>query len=342
VALGAVAAFASCAKQAPPSGGPVDETAPELVETMPGADRTQVPVTTTIRLLFSEKLDRRSFERGLAVNPRVRWAEQSWSGVEVTLVPVDSLLPDTTYVVTLGASIQDRRSNPVGAAQALGFSTGSRLDRGAMLGRVLRGEQGVARAGVWLYVWDDERVGDPEIDIPYRQTETDGQGTFSLPFVRPEERAYALFAYLDANRTGAFEEGDPWGFFPEPLTVAAPPETTGGIEVELWDSSRTGWMWGRVSGDWEAEGDLWLELTSPGDSTAARIQQMRRPGPFRLCGIPAGAYLLAAYQDLDGNGAWDTTADPREPRVDLSDTLEVSAGQALGNVEIRRVAGEEP
>jgi len=345
-AVGVAACLAgpvSCAKQAAPPGGPEDKTAPRLVESEPATGSTRVARTASIRLSFSEKLNERSFERGLVVNPRVRWAKFSWSGENLELIPVDSLRADSTYVLTLGSSIQDRRSNVIPIPVAVGFSTGSRVDKSVLVGNVMRAGKPVARAGVWLYEWGDDPEVDPEVDVPYRQTETDAQGGFVLPFLRPATRAYQLFAYLDANRTGAFEEGDPAGFFQEPLTVSAAPETTGGIEIDIWDSGRTGSISGRLFDEWDPEGALWIRVLVPKDSTTAveREGKISRPGRFLLGGIPPGKVLLEVYQDLNGNEQWDDTEDLSEPRAGMPDTLEVTAGEKIRNVEFRRGPQEE-
>lgn len=334
--------FISCAKQGLPPGGAVDRTPPGLLESDPPSGATDVPLTASVRLVFSEKLDGRSFERGFSMNPRVRLAKLAWSDAEVTLVPIDSLYDDTTYVMVLASAIEDRRSNAIPIPVVLGFSTGSAIDRAVLVGRVLRGGKPSAHARVWLYVWTDERESDPEVDVPYRQTETDGEGNFLLPFLRPGGRSYELFAYKDANRTGAFEEGDPWGFFQEPVTVAAYPETTGGIEVELWDSARTGRILGMVSGRWEPQGRLRLSLTAPGDSSATRVETLSQPGPFRLSGIPPGKYVLSVYQDVNGNERCDDEEELREPSAALPDTLEIVVGEPLWDVEIGRDGDEQP
>ena len=343
-ALTCLAGLVSCAKQAPPPGGPEDKTPPDLLETEPATGATGVSHTASIRLTFSEKLNERSFERGLAVNPRVRWMKFSWSGAEVQLTPVDSLHADSTYVVTLGSAVQDRRSNALPLPVAVGFSTGSRIDESVLVGKVMRAGKPVARAAVWLYLWSEDPAVDPEVDVPYRQTETDAQGGFVLPFVRPASRAYQVFGYLDANRTGAFEEGDPGGFFQEPLSVAALPETTGGIEIDIWDSGRTGSISGKLFDEWEPEGALWIRAVAPQDSAreVVREEKISRPGPFLVGGIPPGRVLLEVYQDLNGNDEWDDAEDLREPAAGMADTLEVTAGETIRNVEFRRAEREEP
>jgi len=261
----------------------------------------------------------------------------------VDLVPVDSLHADTTYVVTLPSGVQDRRSNPFGIPVALGFSTGSEIDENVLVGRVVRSGKPVARAGVYLFIWNEERETDPEVDVPYRQTESDADGNFVMPFLRPATRAYQLFAYSDANRTGAFEEGDPAGFFPEPVTVPALPETTGGTETELQDSGRTGSIRGSLRGDWESEGVLCVQVMAPGDSaaTVSREVKISQPGPFRLDGISPGKYLLRAYQDVNDNQTWDKTEEIQEPGGSVADTLEVEAGGVVRGLILRPGSEEE-
>ena len=60
-------AFVACAKMGPPPGGPPDTTPPGVLAVMPESLAVGVPVTTPIRIQFSEKLDEKSLESAIWV-----------------------------------------------------------------------------------------------------------------------------------------------------------------------------------------------------------------------------------------------------------------------------------
>ena len=58
-----------CAEPRPPTGGPRDETPPQLVSQEPAHESVNVPTTTQLKLTFSEYVNQASFVRALSITP---------------------------------------------------------------------------------------------------------------------------------------------------------------------------------------------------------------------------------------------------------------------------------
>lgn len=90
------------------SAPPADTTAPTLVSHAPeGGD---VSENATVRLVFSEPMDRASVERALHAEPAIAGAF-AWSRQAVELTPAQPLARNATYRVSIGADATDLAGN---------------------------------------------------------------------------------------------------------------------------------------------------------------------------------------------------------------------------------------
>ena len=131
------ALLSGCAGQRLPEGGPIDTTVPEILEVYPFPNTTNFD-GQHITLVFSKYVDRRSVEESIFISPYVRDIEFDWSGKEVDINFPESLRKNTTYVVTIGTDVVDRRSpaNRMAKSFTLAFATGSQIDKGEIRGRL--------------------------------------------------------------------------------------------------------------------------------------------------------------------------------------------------------------
>jgi hypothetical protein len=106
----------------------VDQTPPTLVSVSPQANASAVPIDTTVTATFSKtiaagSLDASSFSLR-AGTARAVDARISVRGPTVTLTPVSSLAPSTTYTATLTVGIQDLAGNHLARNFVWTFTTG--------------------------------------------------------------------------------------------------------------------------------------------------------------------------------------------------------------------------
>jgi len=190
--------FFYCASQAPPPGGPVDETAPFVVETFPPPDTTNISRDIDVQVVFSEPVRPSTCENSLFITPfpgeelKYKWKRDKRLTIEFS----DTLLDDRTYVITIGAGTRDRRNNMMKESYTLAFSTGPRLDRGKITGHVY-GNGEISGTQMWAYDLNVSQTPNPAEQSPIYITQCGETGAFS--FTHMAFGMYRLFAVQDRD-----------------------------------------------------------------------------------------------------------------------------------------------
>ncbi len=129
-------AFAGCAGQYAPSGGPVDKSSPKIIFSSPSEKELNFR-SKEIILRFDKYMSQRSVESALYFPP-LTLSELSfhWSGKELKIGLEKALDTNRTYILTIGATAIDLRNNYLGRAYNLVFSTGDEIDTGTVVGHV--------------------------------------------------------------------------------------------------------------------------------------------------------------------------------------------------------------
>lgn len=189
--------WAGCAKQARPPGGPVDREAPTVVAHVPAMDATLVSTSSAIEVEFNEPMERKSVEESVFLTPGGDELDMSWSGRRLHIEPQDGLARDRTYTVTIGTDARDLRRNRMEDAFQLSFSTGQRLDEGALHGRVIDVDDTPAN-GAFVWAFDMESHDSDLRTDPTYVTQTGADGTWRFERLAPA--AYRVIAFLDGDR----------------------------------------------------------------------------------------------------------------------------------------------
>jgi len=202
--------FSSCAKQLPPSGGPEDKIPPRILEVIPPANSTFVPLDQTVEFVFSEAMNRKSLEGAIFITPeqgnRVKF---KWKKRRLHIEFTDLLKKNRTYVITLGTGLRDSHRNPLKQSFTLAFSTGAEISKGQISGRVYSKEsvQGVL---ISAYILENGEDLDPTKKSGEYVTQTDRQGRFILSNL--SEGLYRIFAIHDKNNNRLYDmESDALG-----------------------------------------------------------------------------------------------------------------------------------
>ncbi len=199
--------LAGCAHQVPPTGGPEDKTPPVVVRTVPPNGAVRVPRDVQVEFEFSEKIDRETFPGALFISPHPEGdLKFKFHGRRVRLSFPDSLLPDRTYVLTLGTDLRDNHGVAMAKSYTLAFTTGDSIDHGEISGRVWADKpQGVA---LWAYILPDaaqpfkgprQRSGD-------YITQAGDDGSFRFSYI--SRGRYRVFAVRDRARNGVYDPGE--------------------------------------------------------------------------------------------------------------------------------------
>jgi len=221
-ALSAVAALlvllAGCANPVPPSGGPRDDTPPSIVQSRPVRDTVNVSTDTeTLRIEFSEYIERSSLPQALSVTPPFERRPQfNWSGRSVEIRFPRSLRDSTTYIFTLDNNLSDAHGVSLENPITVAFSTGPKIDRGQIRGRIVSGRRGrpQKRVNVYAYALASGAVAPPRPlpDQPSYRTQTGEEGRFTLGYMR--EQRYYVVALQDNNRNRTPDPTEPFAVPP--------------------------------------------------------------------------------------------------------------------------------
>ncbi len=216
---------AGCAKQARPPGGPVDRTAPTVIDHSPAADAASVPASAIVTIDFSEAMDRQRVEQAVFVAPRVE-IDMEWSGRQLRIQPRGGLTAGRTYVVTVGTDGRDLRGHRLEDSFHLAFATGEQLDSGELEGRII-GANNTPQRGAYVWAYDLASFdGRTATDDPAYVTQTGTDGTYR--FERLARGQYRVIGFVDGNRNQQPDFGEPLALPSADVDVAGQGATAAG------------------------------------------------------------------------------------------------------------------
>ena len=106
---------------------PADAVPPVVASTSPADGADPVSIWTTVRIGFSEAMDRTAAEGAFSISPavsgRFAWRAGS-SGEAMVFVPASPLADGAVYTVTVGAAARDISGNALADIYEFSFTTG--------------------------------------------------------------------------------------------------------------------------------------------------------------------------------------------------------------------------
>jgi hypothetical protein len=217
--------LAACAQVAEVTGGPKDETAPELLAAEPAHLSTNFQ-GDRVELLFSERItlervrDRLLISPPLNVQPDVRL-----TGSQSVLIAFkEKLKPNTTYVIGIGEAVKDLTEGNTAAGVVHVFSTGAYLDTAVIAGVVTNAFTGVPEADVTVLVHFAEDTSTFTTSRPAYATRSDAQGRFLLKHL--PSKSFRLFALRDKNANYRYDLPNEEIAFLDSVVEAVPLDTT--------------------------------------------------------------------------------------------------------------------
>jgi hypothetical protein len=191
-----------CANQLPPSGGDEDKIPPKIVQVFP-SDGTTNFEKDYFELEFSEYVDKRSVRDAIFISPFIESAlEFSWSGTTLEVTFPEKLKDDVTYTITVGTDAVDlNNKNRLAQAFTFSFSTGDKIDRRIISGRVY----GKEKEGIFIYAYKMDESSDSLLNRkPDYVSQTGGDGNFSLQGLGAGN--YRIFAVSDKFRDYLYQQ----------------------------------------------------------------------------------------------------------------------------------------
>ncbi len=219
----------SCAKQVPPSGGPVDRIPPTVIATNPANETTNFS-GNEIEITFSEYVDKSSVRNAIFISPTISDKSFDWSGEQVTISFTDTLKQNTTYTVIVGTDIKDlNNKNKMASPYIFSFSTGSQIDKGKIEGNVFAKKP----KGVMLFAYREcSDTINPAKRKPDFISESGGNGKFVLSGL--SNGKYRIFAVNDKNGNFLFDSStEKIGIQSVPVVLTDSNQTINNLNFQL-------------------------------------------------------------------------------------------------------------
>lgn len=193
-----------CANPQPPSGGPPDETAPEIVRTEPLSGAINFD-GDAVAVEFNKYMDKNSVNENIFISPSVK-VEYDWSGKGLDIEFEEPLDSNTTYAITFGTGYTDYyEKNPPARAYSIIFSTGSVIDSGKIRGKLYDEEP----SEIYIFAFRIDNIDPDTLDIthtpPRYFTQVGTSGEFEINALK--DGLYRVFAVRDKFKNRVVDFG---------------------------------------------------------------------------------------------------------------------------------------
>jgi hypothetical protein len=170
-----IASLVGCAKRSAPPGGPEDKATPLLTSSTPANRAVSVPVDSTLRFVFDERL--KEDAAAFASYPKIEYSKIVFSNRTISVKLSKPLRQNTTYTVLFTGKLGDLHGNFLTVPVSICFSTGETLDSLSVSGTVVDGEALEPVKNAFVAVMSEGEI--------LRATFADNTGSFivgNLPF----------------------------------------------------------------------------------------------------------------------------------------------------------------
>ena len=195
--------FYGCAKIVPPSGGPVDEGPPRVIESEP-ANYARNFEGDEIEIEFDEFIQLQDVNNKLLISPPMKNQPKIVNkGKEIELKIIDTLRENTTYSFNFSDAIVDNNEgNPLEDFEFV-FSTGPDIDSLSFEGKVFNAFDNKPVENVYAMLYDELEDSIPYKQVPYYLSRTNDEGHFSINNIRHD--TFKVFMLDDKNRNYMYD-----------------------------------------------------------------------------------------------------------------------------------------
>jgi len=221
-------ALFNCAKRGSITGGPIDETPPQLLRATPPNKSTNFRAKE-IKLTFDELITLDNPEQKIIISPPMKndpvIKPQGIASKIVKITLLDTLLPNTTYTINFGNSIVDyNEKNPFEFFQYV-FSTGNELDSLSFKGSVRDAFKKDLDNNISVFLYEiKEGISDSMVYNKLPRYISNTVDTTEFQFNYLKEGKYKIVAVKDENKNYKFDpRKDKIGFIEQNINI---PEDT--------------------------------------------------------------------------------------------------------------------
>lgn len=242
----------SCAAVQSPSGGPKDETPPELIETRPPNGTVNFK-GGRVELLFSEFINANSINKAIRVLPSLtKNPEFIYKGEKIIIEFPDSLVQNQTYIIVIDRSLIDEHNVKIEKGTQVAFSTGDKIDDGLISGNVISSK--MASVNLWKIKNELDMISFYKRVPDYAIDATDN-GNYEFRFLSPGK--YKVVA-VESSASGLILSPDRmvYGLPSRDFIQIEEGETVNNIQVKIPDNRggskmiKADWLngnWGQIS-----------------------------------------------------------------------------------------------
>ncbi len=237
----------SCGNRKSPTGGPVDNTRPEIIFTSP-LEYEQI-TDNQIIIAFSKRMDKNSVESGLYINPPIVNKKLIWNKNEFKIKIREELSENTNYHFFLSKSIKCERNNNLENDILVTFKNGI-IQKHKLSGYIRFGEEDIRTLDlktlekVFVSFKDKDSLIVFEKEIPFVKDLTISQtdntsgsmalaNSYSFDYLNSGD--YYLSAYADVNKNKRYDFGIDAFFFSE---ISIPVNQLININLTVQDTVR--------------------------------------------------------------------------------------------------------
>ena len=187
----------ACAVQVSPSGGPKDETPPEVIKSVPLNNSVNF-ASDRIILTFDEFVTLKEMNTQLVISPPLNEApEFNMRGKNMIIKLQEPLLENATYNFFFGDAIVDiTEGNPL-SNYNFSLATGPVLDSLSIKGKLMDAFNLKPIESAYVMLYDTVYDSVPYLRRPYYISKTNKEGEFTLNNLRDSK--YLMFAISDIN-----------------------------------------------------------------------------------------------------------------------------------------------
>jgi hypothetical protein len=213
--------FTSCAKVGSPTGGPRDETPPEVIESIP-ANKTVNSKPKELEITFDEFIVLKNLNDELVISPPLKERPVTRIRNKTLVIDLNNELSDsTTYTLNFGNAIADNNEGNLLPDYEFVFSTGPVIDSLSVTGFALNAfNLKPEKEKIFIMLYDNLKDSAPYYDLPRYITKTSSEGKFAINNIRPG--TFRLFALKDGNNNLKFDMTDEMIAFGDTALVISP------------------------------------------------------------------------------------------------------------------------
>ena len=213
-----------CANIIPPAGGPIDSTAPVLVEANP-PNLSKNFKGKEATFTFDEFVEVQNLTENMVVSPTpIVVPRVDYKLHTVTLKLKDTLEENTTYTINFGNAIRDvHEGNPVKNFTYI-FSTGPSIDSLELKGRVVLAESGKTDSTLIAVLHKNSDDSAVVNERPRYIAKLDGKGNFHFRNLPPG--TFSIYAMKDEGGSHRYQSPTQlFAFSDSPVVVSQTPPT---------------------------------------------------------------------------------------------------------------------